>query len=357
MNEGLCCFSQGKFEKAVDYFTKSINLNPLNPSAYLNRANVYRVLGRYESALSDVDRAIELNPKNTYCFRINGSICMDIGKYIEAAIYFGKVRVLNKEKQQQQLLDEACFYWELNDIIRELEEGKKIEAGDKGCNTALHHAVVNGNKEEMKCLLKNGAGINSQNARGFAPLHLAALCGDVESAKLLISNGADVNIADNGGNTPLHRAICFTDIIRLLLDNGADPNMLNTTMLRTPLEKAVVEGLPEAVEIMICFGANPALAKDNHGSTKLHYSAAKGDIRAMQCLISQGAGVDYKNKVGQTPLHAAVWSGNIQAAELLLAHGANSNIPDINGDSPLQLALDADYEELINILITYSLTG
>lgn len=352
------CFNQGKFEQAVDCFTKLINLYPLNPCAHLNRAKVYRVLSKNESALSDIARAIELNPNNTYYFRLYGSICLDIGKYIEAANYFRKVKVLNQETQQQQLLDESCFYWELKDIITELGEGMEIDArDDEGRNTALHLAVDNKNQELMEYLLKNGASINSQNARGFSPLHLAAFIGDVDLAKLLISNGADVNIVDNGGNTPLHKAIFYTDITKLLLDNGAEPNILNTMMLYTPLEKAVVEGIPEVVEIMIRAGANPALAKDKHGSTKLHYSAANGDLRAMECLLSQGAVINYKNKVGQTPLHAAVWSGNIKAAEFLMINGANSNIPDINGDSPLQLALDAGHEELVNILTTYCLTG
>ena len=45
----------------------------------------------------------------------------------------------------------------------------------------------------------------------------------------LIESGGDVDCVSRGGETPLMKAICFDhgDVVRVLLDNKADPNIQN----------------------------------------------------------------------------------------------------------------------------------
>ena len=51
--------------------------------------------------------------------------------------------------------------------------------------------------------------------------------GDIENVKLLLDNGIDINIRDRFGGTALNLASSgdHTDIVRLLLDRGANPNI------------------------------------------------------------------------------------------------------------------------------------
>ena len=52
---------------------------------------------------------------------------------------------------------------------------------------------------------------------------------NTEMIDLLLKNGANIAVQDNEGWTPLH-AVCqygFADIVKLLLERGADPSVPN----------------------------------------------------------------------------------------------------------------------------------
>jgi ankyrin repeat protein len=65
--------------------------------------------------------------------------------------------------------------------------------------------------------------INVQNEYGITPLHLATEYCKVEIVKMLIDAGADVNVQNIWNNTSLHRAALYgeIDIARILIDAGA----------------------------------------------------------------------------------------------------------------------------------------
>jgi len=67
--------------------------------------------------------------------------------------------------------------------------------------------------------------INATNALGDNALHCAAVWGDIAAVELLITAGIDINKHGEQGYTPLHYAVehGHYDIVRLLLDSGANP--------------------------------------------------------------------------------------------------------------------------------------
>jgi len=92
-------------------------------------------------------------------------------------------------------------------------------------------------KEAVDLLCQRGADVNHQSgASGVTALHMAALSGNINGMQALMTHGADTNAKSIlEGNTPLQFAIlCLEsdktdDTIRLLLANGADPNIANSS--------------------------------------------------------------------------------------------------------------------------------
>jgi ankyrin repeat protein len=81
---------------------------------------------------------------------------------------------------------------EMCDIL--LKNGANVNAELKGRNasgwTALHYAVVNGDTELVKYLIKKGSKVNKFSAEGSSPLFLAKSNGYEEIVKLLRDAGA-----------------------------------------------------------------------------------------------------------------------------------------------------------------------
>jgi len=138
-------------------------------------------------------------------------------------------------------------------------------------NTALHFAVFKKeNFEVIKLLLENGADLYMTNIYGESPLHLAALTENKDIVELLLKNNPEVNLKEFQGNTPF--GIAFIrgnrpnpEIIKLLLENGADPTLLVNnkyawfgSIIRdlTPVEIALDHGWDDIVQLLLDHESN-----------------------------------------------------------------------------------------------------
>ena len=92
--------------------------------------------------------------------------------------------------------------------------------------------------EIIKLLIANGADVNAKNKDERTPLHDAT---SKERAEQLVTNGADVNAKDMFGKTPLHYAARSgqKEIVELLIAKGADMNVKDVSFFRTPLDLAI----------------------------------------------------------------------------------------------------------------------
>ncbi len=70
----------------------------------------------------------------------------------------------------------------------------------------LHDAVIDGDFDEVKRLIAQGADVNEEDFAAGLPLHLAIAEADKTIAELLIARGADVDAEDFDLGTPLHIA-------------------------------------------------------------------------------------------------------------------------------------------------------
>ncbi len=129
------------------------------------------------------------------------------------------------------------------------------------------------------------------------------------------------------------------DIIRLLLDHGADVNATDESGA-TMLEKSF-NSSEEAVRLLISRGA--AVPKSFVRSTKV-----------IAQLLDAGAAIDAVDKSGRTPLRVAAGYEHPDSTRVLLSYGANLNARDDSGWTPLHYAKSAPHSFTVFIVLSSS---
>jgi tetratricopeptide (TPR) repeat protein len=94
-NLGIIAFDNKKYNDAIKFFTKSIELDPYKPATYLNRGVVYLTLNNLKAALKDFDKAIEINPLYTEAYVNRGSAYILLEDYDNAILSFNEAIKLN----------------------------------------------------------------------------------------------------------------------------------------------------------------------------------------------------------------------------------------------------------------------
>lgn len=93
---------------------------------------------------------------------------------------------------------------------------------------------------------------------------------------------------------------------------------------------------------------------NQHGETKLHQAAIKGNLAEAQKLIDYGIEIDRRDYAGWTALHEACGHDSNEVAALLLRAGADVDaISEEQGFTPLHDAAMAQNKELIILLLRY----
>jgi ankyrin repeat protein len=239
---------------------------------------------------------------------------------------------------------------------------------NRGGLTALLYAAREGHVDCIRELARARADLNLADPDGTTPLVLALMNGHWDAAKLLIESGADVDQWDFYGQSPLYVAVDIKtiesggrvelptydkatahDIIQLLLEKGANPNL--QLKLRPPFRNVPQDRL-----------ADPMLTT---GATPLLRAAKAGDADSVKLLLDHGALVDLRNVLGHSPLMAAAGSGRgnvptrgrskteaqaLETIRLLKGAGADVNARAVEGDTAVHGAAIKGWNEVIKLL-------
>jgi len=318
--------------------------------------------------------------------------------------------------------------------------------------TALMWAISQRHSEVARLLLEHGADIQARSTTGFTPLLFAAREGDVESARILLDKGANANDAvpiserskaagpkkPNRGDTPRKLAynnsvtLCLTydpictpiagsdgsalliavvrgqmDVVKLLLEHGADPNAdggmgytalhwaagIWGTELVGPYAIAqghvaewdataglVGEKKLEMVKLLLQYGANPNARLEKHpprigrtkerfwginreGATPLFLAAQAGSAPVMRLLLAAGADPQLGTEENARVLMAAASMGRVpdenpvpesevlEAVKLALSLGDNVNAANVLGDTALHAAAVNRLDSVVQLLV------
>ena len=299
--------------------------------------------------------------------------------------------------------------------VRELLDAQPelVGKGDKRSTQPIHWAAMTRQIDAIDELLRRGADINAQRMDGARPIHVtngdyfyrgwrdvprswpvtpaqvmahlktrgalidlptACHTGDIDRVRELLRQ--DPVLANSlgayegyylGAGTPLSNAAAVgrLDIVQLLLDHGADPNLPEEQIAPKgkALYSAVSNGQYEIAKLLLEHGAFPNPPVESSGDALWWSQEWRPDKRMEQLLLSYGAkptkghtGEDWPreayNWLRISPLHEAARKGDVREAKKLLESGADLTTRDEHlRSTPLAWAAKFGQLEMVKFLL------
>lgn len=158
--------------------------------------------------------------------------------------------------------------------------------------------------------------------------------------KRLIQMGCDVTTANDYGWTPLlfaSRDKWLSDVCVLLVEAGAEVNVVEKTGGYTPLSRACDGGNTQVALMLLEHGADPCFQDPEWGYTALTRASIDLDVALVKRLIEKGADVNSVSASGATPL---VWT--------LSVNGGIVNLFDEMGEEANAAPIDISQEKIVD---------
>ncbi|MBI91766.1 MAG: hypothetical protein CME05_00945 [Gemmatimonadaceae bacterium] len=180
VNLGKAHLEQERFEEAIRFTRRGLDLNPALARGHYNIATAYLHLARHEQAIAGFQRALELDPALLEAWNNLGNVYKEMGRYAEALDAYRQVvharpsgaiyHNLGSTYLATADYDSAAHYFDLSltlqpdrrethiGMARSLRQAEQLQASAKALNRALGHFPNNG--ELLELLAQSQAALN-----------------------------------------------------------------------------------------------------------------------------------------------------------------------------------------------------
>lgn len=179
----------------------------------------------------------------------------------------------------------------LSRVVREIiRRGVEIDQQDATGMVALIKAVQYGQYSTARVLLQLGANVNAATPSGYRAIDAAMFRGDVRLARLLLRQPGIAFDPVHFLNFAVVQG--YTDIVKLLLEMGSNPNSPSGTAY-APLVLAVNHAQVAIARVLLEQGAS-VHARDPQGRSLLTLAKERGSSTMTSLLIKHGTPPDNK---------------------------------------------------------------
>jgi ankyrin repeat protein len=162
-------------------------------------------------------------------------------------------------------------------------------------------------------------------------IHTCASSGDCDGIRQELAKGVSVDARDERDYTPLAYAAKIPDadeeVLRLLIDSGADVNATVDEEKHRPVELAACSGNLGKVQLLLDAGADIKYVSPKGYTILVNVMYSLHDdemlVPMIVLLVKNGAEMDCETDYGESPLSVAAFQGRFDAVKFLLKAGAD----------------------------------
>ncbi|MDC0936178.1 ankyrin repeat domain-containing protein [Pirellulales bacterium] len=267
--------------------------------------------------------------------------------------------------KEKKAFDKGATVWELaarynrGEILKLFHEGAPRSVG---LAEALYAAAEHGSVDAVTQLLDLGIDVNTRYCDDQTALMAAAGNGKASTVDLLLRRGASLKLRSKGkfAGTALHDAVVAlqtgvrvsrvvngvwvyedkgepVECVRLLLEHGCDPNDVRSD---GDFPIVMAAGESDVVRMLIDAGADVNV-KHRDKMTALHWAVLRQNLDSVRFLLKAKADPSPVDETGQTPLDIARQREMVEIAKTLEEVGGISGMETVEG----RAAVDAQFAE------------
>jgi ankyrin repeat protein len=226
---------------------------------------------------------------------------------------------------------------------------QQVDVRNQAGSTPFMVAAINEHFELANFLLDWGADVNAVDDRGQSAFTRAKMLGKSEVIEWLKSKGSKEQeiepprkkkkkIPQKHDMMTLVEANNAREVERLILTEPyPDLNQLDFGKRKTPLIAAAELGHTDIVRLLLLHGAEPNVVDAKNGFSPLMLASRQGHSAIVRHLLLAGADANHAGHAGLTALILAAQRDNTDILNLLLAAGAKPTEADTKGRTAIDI--------------------